>query len=522
MAPNDDDASKRARDFPEAVGPGAGSDDVFFAAVAQAGLPMVVTNPRQADNPIIFANPAFLRMTGYSAEEVLGRNCRFVQGPETDAAAIQALRRAIRERAAATVELVNYRRDGTPFWNALFVSPVFGRDGELLYFFGSQLDVTGQRAAEAALRRSQKLEAVGQLTSGIAHDFNNLLMVVTGNLELMEKAGHADRRERYSSRIREAVARARNLTKQLLAFARRQQLERRAVDLNALVASLGDFAQRSLGPGIRLETRLQPDIALCFADPAQVEVALANLLLNARDAMPGGGVVTISTGSVRLGPDAPEVASGEVPEGDYTSLAVADAGAGMAPEVLNRATEPFFTTKEGGPGSGLGLSTVYGFAQQSQGHLSLRSRPGSGTVARLLLPCAPSSDDAPAPLRGSERVLLVDADQGARDATTALLEGLGYSVVRAGSAHEAAALLERGVRADLLLVDASAGPEGRDLAAHAESRSPAPRVLLLAEPGQAPLTAARSGRAVPALDKPYDRGELALRLREALDPGRPA
>lgn len=518
MGPTDD-ASMSPRELPAGLGPAAGQDDVFFAAVAQAGLPMVVTDPRRTDNPIVFANPAFLRMTGYRAEEVLGRNCRFIQGPDTDAAAIRELRRAVRERVPVTVELVNYRRDGTPFWNALFVSPVFDRGGELLYFFGSQLDVTGQRAAEAALRRSQKLEAVGQLTSGIAHDFNNLLMVVAGNIELMEKADRAEKRERFASRIREAVARARHLTRQLLAFARRQQLERRAVDLNALVASLREAARHSLGPGIRLETRLQPGLPLCLADPEQVEVALANLLLNARDAMPEGGVVTVATASVRIGPEAPEAASGEVPAGDYASLVVADAGAGMAPEVLSRATEPFFTTKDGGPGSGLGLSTVYGFARQSQGHLSLRSKPGRGTVAKLLLPCAPSPEDPPAPPRGSERVLLVDADHGARDATTALLESLGYSVVRAGSAHEATSLLERGVRADLLLVDASVGPEAQALAARAEDRSPALRVLMLADPGDDAPVSILSGRALPVLGKPYDRGEMALRLREALGSG---
>jgi len=512
MAPNDQ-APERADAFRSGAGPSAGEGEIFLSAVEQAGLPMLVTDPRQADNPIVFANAAFLRMAGYRAEEVLGRNCRFMQGPETDAGSIRDLRRAVHERVPVTVELLNYRRDGTPFWNALFVSPVFGGDGELLYFFGSQLDVTGQRATEAALRRSQKLEAVGQLTSGIAHDFNNLLMVVAGNVELMEKAEEAGRRERYASRVREAMARAQNLTRQLLAFARQQQLERRAVDLNALVASLNDRAERSLGPRIRLRTRLQPDVAPCLADSAQVEVALANLLLNARDAMPDGGLATISTGSVRLGPDAPEVRRGEVPEGDYTALVVADSGSGMAPEVLNRATEPFFTTKHGGPGSGLGLSTVYGFAQQSRGHFSLRSAPGRGTIAKLLLPCAPP--------RGGERVLLVDADPGARDATTTVLEGLGYSVVRVGSAHEAGALLDRGIRADLLLVDASAGPEGRELAAHIEDKSPAPRVLLLTEAGHAPLDAARSGRAIPALNKSCDRGELARRLREALGPDRP-
>jgi PAS domain S-box-containing protein len=363
-----------------------GRDGVFFAAVEQAGLPMVVTDPRRPDNPIVFANVAFLRQTGYALEQIVDRNCRFMQGPGTDARAVAAIRHAVRGRASATVEILNYRRDGTPFWNALFISPVFGPDGELLYFFGSQPDVTRQRAAEAALHQARKLEALGQLTSGVAHDFNNLLMVVAGSLELMERSDAPERRQRLSSRMGEAIARARRLTDQLLAFARRQQLDHRAVDLNALVAGLSEPASRVLGPSIRLEKRLGDDLLPCSADPGQIKVALINLLLNARDAMPGGGVVTVSTSRARLGPDAPEVVAHELPAGDYASLVVADAGVGMPPEVLERATEPFFSTKDKGIGSGLGLSTVHGFARQSGGHLQLRSQPGRGTSARLLFP----------------------------------------------------------------------------------------------------------------------------------------
>jgi signal transduction histidine kinase len=224
------------------------------------------------------------------------------------------------------------------------MSPVFGADGELLYFFGCQLDVTRRRAAEAAWHRSQEMEAVGQLTSGMAHDFNKLLMVIAGSLELIDKSDQPERRQRLSARMREAVSRTLRLTGQLLAFARQQQLDGRAVDVNALVATMNGGMQRTLGPSIRLETRLDPTLAPCFADQGQMEVALVNLLLNAHDAMPQGGVVTVTTGRLRLGPEAPEVVAGEVPAGDYVSLIVADAGAGTPPEVLDRATEPFFTT----------------------------------------------------------------------------------------------------------------------------------------------------------------------------------
>jgi signal transduction histidine kinase/CheY-like chemotaxis protein len=419
-------------------------------------------------------------------------------------------------RANVTVELVNYRRDGTPFWNALFISPVFGPDGgEPIYFFSSQLDVTRQRAVEAAWHRSRTMEAVGQLTSGIAHDFNNLLMVIAGNLDLLEKAEQRERRSRLSSRMRDAVSRAQRLTGQLLAFARRQQLEGRALDLNALLEGMGDLMRRTLGPRIRLEARLDPDPVSCFADPGQVEVALVNLLQNARDAMPDGGVVTVKTDRVRLGPDAPEVAAGELPAGDYLSLVVADTGTGMAPEVLDRATEPFFTTKHDGPGSSLGLSTVYGFMQQSRGHLLLRSQPGRGTTVRLLFPCFAARAGAQEPPRGEECVLLVDPDPATRDSTTALLESLGYSVIRAGSARDALALIEGGVKADLLLADAMDGGSGRALARDARKRRPGLRVLLAAQPGEQAAPAA-SGEIFPVVGKPFERAGMALRLRAAL------
>jgi nitrogen-specific signal transduction histidine kinase/CheY-like chemotaxis protein len=393
---------------------------------------------------------------------------------------------------------------------------VFGPDGgEPIYFFSSQLDVTRQRAVEAAWHRSRTMEAVGQLTSGIAHDFNNLLMVMAGNLDLLEKADQRERRSRLSSRMRDAVSRAQRLTGQLLAFARRQQLDGRALDLNALLERMGDLMRRTLGPRICLEARLDPDPVPCFADPGQVEVALVNLLLNARDAMRDGGVVTVTTDRMRLGPDAPEIAAGELPAGDYVSLVVADAGTGMAPEVLDRATEPFFTTKHDGPGSSLGLSTVYGFMQQSRGHLLLRSQPGRGTTVRLLFPCFAARAGAQEPPRGEECVLLVDPDPATRDSTTALLESLCYSVIRAGSARDALALIEGGVKADLLLADAMDGGSGRALARDARKRRPGLRVLLAAQPGEQTATAA-SGETFPVVGKAFERAGIALRLRAAL------
>ena len=277
------------------------------------------------------------------------------------------------------------------------------------------------------------MEAVGQLTSGMAHDFTNLLMVIAGSLELIDKSDQSERRQRLSIRMREAVSRAApDRTPPRLrppAAARRSRGGRerpRRHDERRHAAHLG--------ASIRLETRLDPTLAPCFADQRQMEVALVNLLLNAHDAVPQGGVVTVMTGRLRLGPEAPEVVAGEVPAGDYVSSVVADAGAGMPPEVLDRATEPFFTTKDNGPGSGLVLSTVHRFAQQSRGHPVPRSQPGHGTSVRLLFPCSATSAEAHEAPHGCRRVLLADPDPYAREAVMALLDSRDPSAIHVGSA----------------------------------------------------------------------------------------
>ena len=507
----------------------AGRDDVFFAAVELTRMPMIVADPNQPDTPVVFANEAFLEMTGFPPEEVIGRNCRFLQGPATDPAAIEAVRAAIRQRTNLSIELLNYRRDGTPFWNALFISPVFDAEGRLLYFFGSQLDVTRRRDAEAALREAQKMEAVGQLTGGIAHDFNNLLTVIAGSVEMLEQAEEPERRARFTSRIREAVDRAQRLTGQLLAFARKQRLDRREVDLNALVEEVAALVGGTLGAGIVLETRLAPGLAPCRADPGQTRLALVNLLLNARDAMPQGGRIAIGTAAVRILPDAPEAAEEALPPGDYAAIEVHDEGHGMSPAVLRRAVEPFFTTKEEAQASGLGLSMVYGLARQSRGHLRLSSRPGEGTSARLLFPSAqPSAEAAAAPLpRGTETLLVVDDNPDVLEAATDLLAPLGYRMLTAGSGREALAVLEAArPPVSLMLTDVvmPGGMNGITLADEARRRHPGLKVLMATGDADAasPAAVPRATMGPPPLGKPFRPAELAGRIRATLDRDPPA
>lgn len=226
--------------------------DMFFAAVETTRMPMIVTDPNRDDNPIIFANRAFLEMTGYGLEEIIGRNCRFLQGPETDASIVDTLRHSIAQRVDIATEILNYRKDGSSFWNALFISPIFNERGDLVYYFASQLDVSRRRDAEEALRQAQKMEALGQLTGGIAHDFNNLLQVMGGYLGLI--ASEADKSQVDLNRVRRsvghaqtAVERASTLTKQLLAFARKQKLHGRVLNLNHLVDDVRPMMERTFG-----------------------------------------------------------------------------------------------------------------------------------------------------------------------------------------------------------------------------------------------------------------------------------
>ncbi|MGY2051092.1 hybrid sensor histidine kinase/response regulator [Methylobacterium sp. JK268] len=503
--------------------------DIFFAAVETTRMPMIVTDPRLPDNPIIFANQAFRALTGYEPAELIGRNCRFLQGPETDPQTIAEVRRAIKERREISTEILNYRKNGSSFWNALFVSPVYNEAGDLVYFFGSQLDVSRRRDAEDALRQAQKMEALGQLTGGIAHDFNNLLQVVVGYVDILQ-AGLANpthdrgRLVRAAENIRSAADRATTLTQQLLAFARKQRLDGRTVNLNGLVEGMGDLANRTLGDRVTIRTELAPDLRNARLDPTQTEVALLNVLLNARDAMPGGGTVTIRTENRDIAPD--EIGLGLPPPGRFVTISIADTGTGMSPEVLARVMEPFFTTKEEGRGTGLGLSMVYGFAKQSGGTLQIESRPGEGTLVRLMFPAA-GEEERPAPVRprgnerpGTERILIVDDRLDVAELARTILQDFGYSVLTAGNGREALDLLDGSERVDLLFSDLimPGGMNGVVLAREARRRQPRLKVLLTTGYAEASLERTDvGGSEFEVINKPYRRLELVRRVRAVLD-----
>jgi PAS domain S-box-containing protein len=509
----------------------AHEEDLFFEAISITRMPMVVTDPYQPDNPIIFVNQAFCDLTGYRPNETLGRNCRFLQGPQTDRATVARLRHGVSDRRVVSAEVMNYRKDGSAFWNALFISPLVDRSGKLRYFFASQLDVSRRHDAEEALRQAQKMEALGQFTGSIAHDFNNLLQVITGYLDTLKARfdGSVDRDVTTAlDTMAGAAERGATLTRQLLGFARKQRLEGRVVSLNALVETILPMANKVLGRDILIDTDLAPGLWNARLDPVQAEMAILNLLMNARDAMADGGRIVITTTNREVTPHA-VTAPPDLLMGSYAVLSITDTGEGMPREVLARALDPFFTTKEAGRGTGLGLSMAYGFMRQSNGGLSIASEEGKGTTVTLLFP---ATDQESATARcgpaqrteviqsGRETVLVVEDQPDIAALATAILVEHGYRVFSAPNGDAALAMLENGEPVDLLFSDLimPGAMNGVMLARTARKRFPQLRVLLAT--GFAAEVVERDGSLAgefEILGKPYRRAELLSRVRDVLD-----
>ena len=392
--------------------------------------------------------------------------------------------------------------------------------GKPLRMVGSMIDVTQQRHLEEQLRQSQRLDAVGKLTGGVAHDFNNILMVIAANVEaLQEEVVDRQMAERLE-RIGGAARRAADLTRQLLAFSRKQTLLPQITDLNALITVTGSLLHRTLGGEIDIDMRLAEELGHTSVDRSQFETALVNLCINARDAMPAGGRLVIETGNVTFG----QGNDGEIAPGDYVLLSVTDSGTGMPADVASRAFDPFFTTKDVGKGSGLGLSMVHGFVHQSKGHVDIKSQVGWGTTVRIYLPKvegAPdqlAAQDEVAP-RGKERILLVEDNDEVRFHVSAMLASLGYEVVSAAGGQEALELLDRIGDIDLLFTDVvmPGGLNGREVAEEVRRARPGLRVLFTS--GYAEGALQNDGRLEPGvllLPKPYRKRDLAQKVREAL------
>ncbi|MBN4096077.1 PAS domain-containing protein [Methylobacterium sp. OT2] len=782
------------------------SNDPFAAAVRATRMPMLITDPHQSDNPIIFVNAAFSKLTGYDHDEIIGRNCRFLQGPETDRGDLAKIREAVANREPIEIDLLNYTKTGQTFWNRLLISPVFDRDGDLTYFFASQFDVTLERehlrqltemlkkrertldalvrssseirfrvsadwntmlqladgdlladtaqsdpqwkdaylprsahapveaeiaravrtlstfslehqviradgsvgwiacravplldehgallewygaasditlrkhaeiasrdlnvllgmqmadrtaelrlygdivqssaapicafdrdcrliafntahsdeffrifgyrvqigdvfpdlfppdqsaimrgfmtraltgecytvteefgdpdlakpywevsysplrdadgrvigafhyakditerlrtqaelaTTQEALRQAQKMEAVGQLTGGLAHDFNNLLAGISGSLELMQtrmQQGRFTDVERYMAVAQGAAKRAASLTHRLLAFSRRQTLDPKPINVDRLAADMQDMIQRTVGPSITLEVVGATGIWPALVDPSQLENALLNLCINARDAMPDGGRITVETANTRM--DEWAARQHDVPEGQYVALCVSDTGTGMPPEVIDRVFEPFYTTKPIGQGTGLGLSMIYGFAQQSGGQVRIYSEVGHGTTVRIYLPRhygevpEDAERDPGVALPRSEQgetVLVVDDEPSVRMLVTDILDELGYTAIEAGDSAAGLKVLQSDVRIDLLVTDVGlpGGMNGRQMAEAARLTRPDLKVLFITGYAEnALLGKTKLERGMAVMTKPFAIDAMATRIRAMIE-----
>ena len=366
------DASVDSQFTPDALD----APDILRAVARMSPLPMVLTDPHQPDDPLVFCNEAFSQLTGYTADELVGRNCRLLQGELTDPVALMALRDAIADRREYQVELWNYRKDGSPFWCSMFVGPVFDRDGRLIHWFGSQIDATARREADEAQARAQRMDTLGSMAAGIAHEFNNLMTVVLANAEPVRGEPVSPRMTERLARIEWAAHAAGRLTQQMLSFSGRHSQPAAVVDLNEALGGFDRLLAQVATSGTRVEMSLGPTPLRAKLDAGQLELALINLVKNASDASPAHSRIVVSTRET----DLDEVAAVEV--------AVSDRGTGMPPEVAVRATEPFFTTKQPGQGTGLGLSMIAGFVQHAGGRLLIETEPGRGTTVRLVFPRA--------------------------------------------------------------------------------------------------------------------------------------
>jgi PAS domain S-box-containing protein len=504
--------------------------DVFFAAIEMTRMPMILTDPHQPDNPIVFANKAFLDLTLYEEAEVMGRNCRFLQGAQTDREMVNQLRDAISARESIALEILNYRRDGTPFWNAVFIGPIYDTSGNLLYFFASQLDVTRRRESEKASAQAQKMEAVGQLTAGLAHDFNNLLQVVNGNLELASTRATDERVLRYLQSAKGAAERGAKLTGQLLAFARKTRLDPRPVDVSACINDFAVMMESAIGKQVELHLSLRRNLPHAVLDPQQFEMAVLNIAINARDAMPQGGVVEVVTGKVHLNGNA--AANGLAP-GDYISIEVKDQGHGMPAHVVERATEPFFTTKGTGKGTGLGLAMASGFVQQSRGRLEIESEVGRGTTVRMLFPVATADTRPPQEaerrpllarpdeLTPSEHIMVVEDSPDVLALSREILEEVGYRVSVAETGESALELFKTMPpgSVDLLFTDLvmPGGINGIVLADRIGEIDPDLPVLMTTGYNEDLVIDGPKASGLDVLGKPYRRTDLLDRVRQALN-----
>ena len=478
---------------------------------------------------IEFANASLAAMFGYAGPpELIGRDLRVLVAPH-EIPRVEGYAAACQEGgpAPSRYEFQGVRRDGTLIWVEALMSITSWWDGPALLV--TFVDVTERKRLEDHLRQSQKMEAIGRLAGGVAHDFNNLLTVISGRAQIERARPELSEPSRRNvDLIAEAASRASTLTKQLLAFSRKQVLQPRVLDVDIVVAGMEPLLRRLIGEDIDLVTATEPVLGRVRADPGQLEQVVLNLAVNARDAMPQGGRLTIETANVELD-EAYARQQADVHSGPYVLLAVSDTGVGMDAETQAHLFEPFFTTKGVGEGTGLGLATVYGIVKQSGGHITAYSESGRGTTIKIYLPRVEAASELreaePEPVvlrRGSETVLLVEDDEAVRELTCEVLEMHGYTVLAVADAGEAPRVLEGASRPIHLLVTDVVMPRlsGRELTERLRSLRPGLRVLYIS--GYADTAVVHHGvldPGTPFLQKPFTPDALLRSVRKVLDGG---
>ena len=476
-------------------------------------------------------NAGAQRFKGYQAEEILGEHfSRFYTDEERQAEIPRIALETARREGRFEAEGWRVRKDGSRFWASVIIDPIRNDIGGLVGFAKVTRDLSEKRAIEEELRQSQKMEAVGQLTGGLAHDFNNLLTGISGSLQMMQvrmAQGRVSELDRYILAAQGAIKRAAALTHRLLAFSRRQTLDPKPTRVDRLLSNLEELVRRTVGPGVEVEVVSASGLWGTLVDPNQLENAILNLCINARDAMPDGGRLTIETANKWI--DERAARRHDLPVGQYVSVCVTDTGVGMTPEVIAKAFDPFFTTKPIGEGTGLGLSMIYGFARQSGGQVRVYSEVGQGTTMCIYLPrhgdeVVPAEEDGlsmtTGPAGEGEVVLVIDDEPTIRMLVAELLAESGYAVIEAPDGPAGLKVLESNARIDLLITDVGlpGGMNGRQVADAARVSRPNLKVLFITGYAEnAVIGKNRLESGMHVVTKPFQMDLLARRIRDIIE-----
>ena len=496
----------------------------LIAAIEQAGEVIFLTD---RDGEIIYVNPAFEPVTGYTKEEAIGRNPRMLKSGKQDQAFYQNLWDTIKAGKTWKGRMVNRRKDGSLYTEETTISPVLDGSGRLLNYVAVKKDITAQLEMEEQFQQAQKMESIGRLAGGVAHDFNNMLGVIIGQAELaLDEPGIDEKLKAGLNEIRKAAERSANLTRQLLAFARKQAIAPRVIDLNQAVEGLLKMMRRLIGEDIALTWLPASNLWAVKMDPSQVDQILANLCVNSRDAIGGAGSVTVQTANHSFDETFCK-SHKEFSQGEYVCLAVSDDGCGMEEKTIEHLFEPFFTTKEVGRGTGLGLATVYGIVKQNRGFIIVDSFPGKGTTFEIYIPrheeqLAEQKADKPEPSEKGkgETVMVVEDDPSLLLLISRILTGLGYRVLAAASGEPALAMAESHQGPIHLLISdvIMPGMDGRALAQSLRAERPKMKVLFVS--GYPADILARKGlveEGVSFLSKPFSAPGLAGKVRKVLE-----